>query len=112
MLYEVITILPYVYFPKTFWLFSSQVRFDTTRTTESLQYIRNTWFEVFPGYPFDYDFVEVMYQNIYRKEGQLQKMSLLLCVLSLIIAALGIFAITGITYRIRTKEVGIRNNFV
>jgi putative ABC transport system permease protein len=35
-------------------------------------------------------------------------MSLLLCILALVISSTGLIGITGITYEVRTKEIGIR----
>jgi len=101
-------IKPYVYFQKSFWFFSSQIRYDTSRTAESFAYIQQTWKDIYPDFPMDYEYVDSLYKEIYKGEIQLRNMSILLCILALLLSASGLFGITGIAYESRTKEIGIR----
>ncbi|MGD2035742.1 MAG: ABC transporter permease [Bacteroidales bacterium] len=99
---------PYVFFQKSYWLYSAQIRYDTVRTGESLDFISNTWNSIYPDFPMEYEFVDNLYREIYKGEMQLRDMSIILCILALILSATGLFGITGITYEARTKEIGIR----
>ena len=99
---------PYVYFQKSYWLYSAQIRYDTVNTDKSLELISNTWNSIYPDFPMEYEFVDNLYKEIYKGEMQLRDMSIILCLLALILSATGLFGITGITYEARTKEIGIR----
>jgi putative ABC transport system permease protein len=101
-------IKPYVFFQKSFWQFSVQVRYDTSKTAEAIQYLGNTWNQIYPDYPFKYEFVENIYKKIYKNEFHTRNIGLMLCILALILSATGLFALTGIVYESRTKEIGIR----
>ncbi len=101
-------IKPYVFFQKSYWLGSVQVTYDSLNTKPSLDFISKTWNTVFPGFPFEYEFVEDLYKNIYRNEIQFGKLSLVLGLMAIILSCLGLWGITGITYQAKTKEIGIR----
>jgi len=101
-------IKPYVYFQKSYWLFSTQIKFDTARQTQSMCLIRNTWNKIYPDFPFRYTYVDDLYKSIYKSEFQLRNIGTVLCLMVLLLSALGLFGITGIVYEARTKEIGIR----
>ncbi|HEY4784672.1 MAG TPA: FtsX-like permease family protein, partial [Bacteroidales bacterium] len=101
-------IKPYLFFQKSFWLFSVQIKYDTTRQVQSLVAIQNTWNKIYPDYPMKYTYVDDLYKSIYKNEFQLRNIGTLLCLLAIILSALGLLGITGIVYESRTKEIGIR----
>lgn len=101
-------IKPYVYFQKSFWMFSSQVRYDVSRTEEAIEFVKNSWNEIYPGFPFEYTFVEDLYQSVYSNEIRLRNLSVVLAILSVLLAGLGLWALTGVLFQARTKEIGIR----
>ncbi len=101
-------VTPTVFLQKSYWLFSGHVRYDTSNTAASIATIEKTWNQIYPDFPLEYEFVDNMYKKVYLGEFQLRKMSLLLCILALVIASTGLIGITGITYELRTKEIGIR----
>ncbi len=101
-------IKPYVFFQKSFWLFSAQVKYDPAHTTGVLEQIGRTWKKLYPDYPFEYDYVENLYRNIYRNELQLKGLSLSLGIIAMVLSCLGLWGITGIIYEAKTKEIGIR----
>ncbi len=102
------TIKPYVFFQKSFWLFSAQIKYDSEYLPVVLDKIRTTWKKLYPDYPLEYEFVEGMYSKIYKNEIQLKKMSLALGLIAMFLSCLGLWGITGIIYEARTKEIGIR----
>lgn len=101
-------IKPYVFFQKSFWLFSVQVKYDTARQARSLSAIKNIWNKFYPDYPMKYTYVDDLYKSIYKSEFQLRNIGTVLCLLAIMLSALGLFGITGIVYEARTKEIGIR----
>jgi len=101
-------IRPYVFLQKSFWLFSAQIQYDTSRTQESIAEIEQAWKSVYPGFPLMYGFVDDIYRDVYKSEYQLKNISILLCILALLLSAIGLFGITAIVYASKTKEIGIR----
>ena len=102
------SIKPYVFFQKSFWLFSAQIKYDSANFPAALEQIRTTWKKLYPDYPLEYEFVEGMYSKIYKNEIQLKNMSLALGLIAMFLSCLGLWGITGIIYEARTKEIGIR----
>ncbi len=93
---------------KSFWLFSAQVRYDTARTGEVLNVVKQSWEEIYPGFPFEYTFIEDLYQQVYKNEIKLKNLGKFLGIIALLLSCLGLWALTGIIYQQRTKEIGIR----
>ncbi|MFP4024450.1 MAG: ABC transporter permease [Thiohalospira sp.] len=60
------------------------------------------------GYEFRYFFMDDRFDNLYQEEQRSNKLNLFGSVLAIIIAMLGIFALTSYTVIKRTKEIGIR----
>lgn len=101
-------IKPYVFFQRSFWLYNAQIKYDTTMQAKSIALIKSRWNEIYPDFPFEYEFVEDMYQNVYKSEFQLKNISLVLSILALLLSSIGLFGITGIVYENKIKEIGIR----
>jgi putative ABC transport system permease protein len=101
-------IKPYVYFQKSFWLFSSQIRYDESRLVETLDFVMRTWNVIYPGFPFEYTLIEDLYEAVYLNEIRVKNLGIILGILSVILSALGLWALTGVLYESRTKEMGIR----
>ncbi len=101
-------IKPYVYFQKTFWLFSVQIKYDTARETKAMALIKNTWGKIYHDFPLKYTFVDDLYKKVYKNEYELRNIGTVLCLLAIVLSSLGLFGITGIVYEARTKEIGIR----
>lgn len=68
--------------------------------------------EIFKSYDqaffFNYEFVDNRFNQLYRSEEQTNSLLLIGSVLAIIIALLGLFALTTFTVNERTKEIGIR----
>jgi ABC-type antimicrobial peptide transport system permease subunit len=61
-----------------------------------------------PGYPFDYKFVDEQFNEIFKTEMLIGKLSRLFATLAIIISCLGLFGLAAYTAERRTKEIGIR----
>ncbi len=74
----------------------------------SLKSLGGKWKEVFPEYPLEYTFIDQDYNNLF--EGKMHKAQLLkyFTILSVIIACLGLYALSAYSTERRTNEVGIR----
>jgi putative ABC transport system permease protein len=61
-----------------------------------------------PGYPFDYQFVDNQFAQIFKTEMMIGKLSRLFASLAILISCLGLLGLTAYTAERRTKEIGIR----
>ncbi len=83
-------------------------RYETARTPDVIDALRSTWQKVAPGEPFIYAFIDQDFQRLYTTEQKLSRIFMLFAGLAIVIACLGLFALTAFTAEQRTKEIGIR----
>ena len=74
----------------------------------SIAHVEESWKKVNPGTPFEYAFLDEQFANLYRNEKAFASMFTHFTVLALIIAGLGLFALSAFTAEQRKKEIGIR----
>ncbi len=70
--------------------------------------IKKTWSKFDSTLPFNYDFLDDQFGNMYRAEMQLAKMFSIFSGLAIFIGCLGLFALASFMAEQRTKEIGIR----
>lgn len=61
-----------------------------------------------PAYPFEYRFMDEEYNNLFKAEMLIGKLSRLFALLTIIISCLGLFGLAAYTAERRTREIGIR----
>lgn len=98
--------------PLAFFLQNSTGRisfsFEAKNTNEVISMIEEHWRKMGPGVPFDYTFLDEDFGRMYSAEQRLGDIFTVFAVLAIIIACLGLFALTAFTAEQRTKEIGIR----
>jgi putative ABC transport system permease protein len=87
---------------------SVSFRFNTNNAQETIQSIEKVWKQLAPGQPFQYSFLDEDFGRMYSSEQRLGKIFASFASLAIIIACLGLFALTAFTAEQRTKEIGIR----
>ena len=75
---------------------------------ETIAFIESAWKKVNPGSTFDFAFLDEQFANLYRNEKAFASMFTHFTALAIIIAALGLFALSAYTTEQRRKEIGIR----
>ena len=83
-------------------------RFQPNKTTEVIESVEKIWKQLAPGQPFQYSFLDEDFAKMYYAEQRLGTIFSLFAGLAIIIACLGLFALTAFTAEQRTKEIGIR----
>jgi putative ABC transport system permease protein len=101
-------IKPYVFFQKPFFYQCFMVDINPDKKKEALTYLKNTWDEELPEYPFQNEFVSDLYNSAYRKEFTQAKLTTIFSILAIVIICLGLFSVTSVLVARRTKEIGIR----
>ncbi|MGK2864517.1 MAG: ABC transporter permease [Chitinophagaceae bacterium] len=61
-----------------------------------------------PAYPVEYEFVDQNFNNIFKSEVLIGKLSRVFAILAIIISCLGLFGLAAYTAERRTREIGIR----
>jgi ABC-type antimicrobial peptide transport system permease subunit len=61
-----------------------------------------------PSVPFDYKFVDEVYERKFTSENRVGKLSAVFASLAVLISCLGLFGLTSFVAEQRTKEIGIR----
>ena len=74
----------------------------------SLKYIEDVWDRTVKGYPFEYHFLDEVFDEMYRAEQRIGSLLNYFSLLAIFIACLGLFGLASFTAEQRTKEVGIR----
>ncbi|MEO6722249.1 MAG: ABC transporter permease [Ferruginibacter sp.] len=77
-------------------------------TEKALAQIEGVMKKANPSYPFNYVFVDDQFNNMFRSEMLVSKLSRLFATLAIIISCLGLFGLASYTAEQRTKEIGIR----
>jgi len=84
------------------------VRVAPGRQESALRFMENTWQELLPQYPFEYDFVDGVIDEMYRSEERMASLLKIFTLIAMLIGSLGLFALASFTAEKRTREIGIR----
>ena len=84
------------------------VKVRNAQVPEVLSTIQNLWNEFKIDFPLNYEFHDEVLAQHYAKDQQAKKLLLLLSIISIVIACVGLYAISLFTIIRKTKEIGIR----
>ncbi|MEQ9023098.1 MAG: FtsX-like permease family protein, partial [Pseudomonadales bacterium] len=81
---------------------------NTSDILNTLNQVEQKWNEHVPGYPFDGHFLDDSYQKQYESELKFGQVFTTFSFLAIIIALLGLFALTTFVLQKRFKEIAVR----
>ena len=84
------------------------VKINGAKSREAIPYIESVWKKAFPDHPFEYEFLDDHFKEVYRADMQVSRIVGILAVLSIIISCLGLFGLASYSAEKRIKEIGIR----
>lgn len=84
------------------------LRLNSTDFQASIQSAKAVWETQFPGYPFDYEFLDDAFNKQYQEEARLSRTFGIFAFLGILTACLGLFGLSVFMAEKRTKEIGIR----
>jgi putative ABC transport system permease protein len=84
------------------------IKISTENLPSTLSGIEEAWKKINPGATFEYDFLDEQFANLYRNEQAFSSMFTHFTILAMLIAGLGLFALSLFTAEQRKKEIGIR----
>lgn len=84
------------------------IQFDAARLEEVTHALKSTWASLMPYEPFHLRFQDQVFEEDVTENENIKNMFLYLAVMTMIIAATGLFALVSINIVRRTKEIGVR----
>ena len=84
------------------------VRIDPRDIPGILGRIKQTFERFAPEYPYEYQFLDEAYEDLYSTERQLGLLFRIFCSFAIFISCLGLFGLTSYTAEVKTKEIGVR----
>lgn len=73
--------------------------------------MEETWEAIDPNEPFEYHFMDEVFDSAYRTEKRMGKMLLYFAGLAILIACMGLFGLALYNTEQKTREIGIRKVF-
>jgi len=84
------------------------VRTEAGKTKEAISSLEKVYKDLNPDYPFSFKFVEEDYDQMYRSEQMITRLSNAFAGLAIVISCLGLLGLIMFSAEQRTKEIGIR----
>ena len=84
------------------------IRIKSGNIRSAVATIEKTYGKVAPGYPFEYDFLDQQFDQLYKTDLRQQTIIVVFAGLAIFIACLGLFGLTSFTAAKRIKEIGVR----
>ena len=83
-------------------------KLKTDRLDETLSFIEDTWREVVPDRPLEYNFIQQDFQEQYLEDQRRGEIFATFSGLTIFIACMGLFGLASYSSEMRRKEIGIR----
>jgi putative ABC transport system permease protein len=100
-------IQPMVIFPKYTWLYCFSV-LPSGRPEAAVAHLEQVWKEMFPEFPMDYYFSSSLLDEMYGDELVQIDILMAFSILSVLIAGMGLFALSGFFMHRKVKSVAIK----
>ncbi|QEM10163.1 ABC transporter permease [Mucilaginibacter rubeus] len=84
------------------------VKINGGRAKDAVAFIQSTWQKEFPGVPFEYQFLDDHFKEVYSVDNQVSTVVSILAGLIIIISCLGLFGLASYSAEKRVKEIGVR----
>jgi len=84
------------------------VKVNAGRISDAVSFIKATWRNIEPDVPFEYQFLDDHFNEVYQVDDQVSKIVGILAGLIIVISCLGLFGLASYSAEKRIKEIGIR----
>ncbi|MGH7595710.1 MAG: ABC transporter permease [bacterium] len=93
-------------FPSQYYAMAMRTRPENLTTT--IEFVEKTYKKFNADTPFYFNFLDQDYDNLYRAEQRVGKLSGYFSIIAILIASLGLYGLASYMVEQRTKEIGIR----
>ena len=101
-------IKPIVLLQRPQFFFEAGIKINGSNVPETIAHMKSAWEEVFPGFLFDYEFLDDAMEKNYSREAQLYTLFKIFSGIAISIGCLGLFGLISFLVVQKTKEVGVR----
>ena len=84
------------------------VKIEANNTAQTLASIESAWQSILPADPFEYHFLDELFNNQYESEEQFEDLFLSFALLAIFISCLGLLGLAAYSTIQRKREIGIR----
>jgi len=84
------------------------VRINTDNVPQTIAFLKESWKATGGTSPFDFKFTNDILEKLYESDRQFSKTIGLMAIIAILIASLGLFGLSLLISRQKTKEIGIR----
>lgn len=84
------------------------IRYKASDTQHLITSVQDMWKKTFPGYDFNYFFLDQDFEKQYQAEKRLADVFSLFAVVTIIIAVIGLIGLVSFMVVSKTKEIGVR----
>ena len=84
------------------------VKTAVMHSPDMISRIEQTHAKVYPDEPFELNYLDARYANLYQEDHQVQKVLIAGLAISILVTCLGIFGMSALMMILRTREMGIR----
>jgi len=75
---------------------------------QALATVKNVYQKYNPDFPFDYNFMDDIFDSMYKSDMRSGKLFSIFTVIAILISCLGLFGLATYTAQVKAKEIGIR----
>jgi putative ABC transport system permease protein len=84
------------------------VKINGGQAAQALAFIKSKWTSIYPDYPFEYQFLDDHFNEVYKADNQKSQIVGILAGLAIFISCLGLFGLASYSAEKRVKEIGVR----
>ena len=84
------------------------VRVNNKDVEGTMGFLKSKWNELQPGFPFEYQFLDQNFAQLWKADVQMNKVLNFLMIIAVLIAVIGLFGQSIFSVHRRIKEIGIR----
>ncbi|SDT29632.1 putative ABC transport system permease protein [Mucilaginibacter mallensis] len=84
------------------------VKINGGNTKAAIAFIKSKWDSLYPDYPFEYQFLDDHFNEVYKADNQVSQIVGILAGLTILISCLGLFGLASYSAEKRVKEIGVR----
>lgn len=94
------------YAPQNSYLYA--IKYKAADTQQLISSLNDLWTKTFPGYDFNYFFLNQDFENQYQAEARLANVFAVFASITMVIAMIGLLGLVSFMVVARTKEIGVR----
>ncbi len=84
------------------------IKLETKNISSTLQSVKKIWEQTFPGFVYEYRFLDDKIESFYKQENQLSQLYKIFAAIAIFLSCLGLYGLASFMAVQRIKEVGIR----